>query len=453
MAVEAQKFFSKRKIKYIILIILFLVLATGLYSSDRFMFDFLDTVHLKANKQLPIPFARKRLFSLVEEMNIFNVNNKAQKADLLEIQIGLSPQDVSYFEEAVRTAIENFRGVLPEGTDNKRDVDILYDGVLTEASMSLHGDILPHYGYYKKSFNLEFKGEIIPEDFIKWRLLILEDRGYLSPFIANYVNELLSMPVIENKFAKVYINDKFFGVYYLEEKYDETYLAKNGLVDHVIIKFDNKRLKRGDYSGIADNAVDLIAQLDKIETKNDNEVKKVLNDFLLTLEDYQPDKLKGYLDIDRLAAFEAWRLILGKTHDVYGLNMRLAYDLVNHKFFIVPRLESNIHKLVAEGDKDDQIFDVSVSNNFLNDGLNKFMSEDEGFKQLRDKYLKIILDNKEEIKEYYQQLEDKYLEDILFDTTMREDARTKAHKIEKDLEYLEYNLSRWKNEIDYVEIE
>jgi len=422
---------SNKKTKRNLLILLVVVLLFGLYSSDRFMFDFLNYVDEKTNRVLRINGVRNQVFKLVDELTFWGQNKKIINSDLLEVKIEMSSNDLQYFESALKEAVKNGGHLLPPESLDKKKVDVIYSGKKYEARIGLHGDAYNHYAFYKKSFKVEFDELEMPERFKEWRLLIPDDRAYLSPLMANYLNELLGLPVIDNKFAKVYINNIFYGIYYLEEKYDERYLEKNKLSSHLVIKFDNSKVK--DREVIDNYNIEELDSLviDELAYYSEQDVLNVIGVFFQALNEYDYEKIKSYLDKEKIAAFEAWRVLLGKKHDITVGNLRFVYNLSNGKFFLLPRLESSLYG--TEG------------NYYIDDNLYKFIREDPDVLRIRDNKLSEIISKKEDVLNKYDELYNSYYDLIMADNTISRAARLRKRTIQDNLIDLENNLNYWQN--------
>ncbi len=431
------------RLKYIHFIFFLIFFSIGiLYKIDYVMFDMLDRVEgvfeviLDTEEPLRINGIRNQLFKLVDEVNILRSNKKLMTSDLFSIKIDLSPQDIHYFETALKSAINHTGHVLPLSALDKRTVDVIYNGTQYTAKMWLHGDAYNHYGFYKKSFKMRFADTQIPERYKDWRLLIPDDRGYFSPFVSNFINTLIGLPHIEHRFAKVYINDIFYGIYYTEEKYDEKYLEKNRLSNHVIIKFDNIDLKNNAGGSSDIYAIDEIDELalDNVSTSTREEVVSVIDDFFDAINQYDIDEIGNYLDIDMMGKFEAWRVILGKSHDVIAGNTRFAYNMSSGKFFIIPRLESEIHSI------DDTYM--------IEDNVYKFIRENRDIQETRNKYLATIIAHKQDIFDYYEQLMNEYYSFIISDNTISRGSRQRKKTIEDNIKEITYNISYWETYLE-----
>jgi len=111
----------------------------------------------------------------------------------------------------------------------------------------------------------------------------------------------LDLPTVENGFVKVYINDVFFGMYYLEEKYDEDYLEKNGLPNNLIIEFDTSKVKN---RGVFDTST---ISIDSISDNLSFDKQLIVDrayELFESIENSNKERLISLLDLDKVSSFE-----------------------------------------------------------------------------------------------------------------------------------------------------
>ncbi|MBU0660607.1 hypothetical protein KKG22_00325 [Patescibacteria group bacterium] len=399
------------------------------------MFDFLDGVDYKASiivqeeNPLKIAAIRNKLFKFIDEIDPF-FNNVALKYSSLEkIHLKLSSNDILFFEDILKNNQKNIMNF----SDNRK-ISVNYQGEDFDAKMSLHGQSSNHYKYRKKSFKLKFLNEFLPERFVSWRILIPDDRGYYSPFISNYVNSIIDLPIVDQSLKQVFINGLSYGIYYVEEKYDEKYLEKNRLSGVYVIDFDAKKVPYLERRNFNIDFIETI-KLDDNFIISEEELSLIIEDFFIAIEENNEEKVLSYLDKEKTGAFEAWRNILGMQHDIENPNLRFVYIFSSGKFFPLPRLEGAIGR----------------SGDLLKSNFFDMLDTSVDIINVRDLYLEKLIDKENDILQYYDDLNEEYYDLIMADHSISRGRRQRKRTIEQNREDIVYNFNIWKDYLNTKE--
>lgn len=426
---------------------LFLFPAIALYRSDAFMFKYLDKIEASAvafaetelnttafsNLQIA-PKIRGAIFEIIDEFTSIHGDALLKQSDLTHIEMKMSADDVAYFESAIDTAVAagNY-SVLPDYSTKTRKVDLSYNEGNFKAEVGLSGDEIDHWAPgKKKSFKIKFKSDYTPEGLKKIRIKIPDDRGYLDPFFSNKVNSLLDLPIVQNEFLTASINNIFYGLYYMEEKYDEQYLEKNNLSNHLILEFDSKIIKRnriGSEESAYNPSYLEPLEIDNFPLEQQELITNHISDFFTAIKEGDHETIRQYLDIDKLARFEVWRMVLGHKHDVIGANARFAYNLSTGKFWLLPRHESVIQEAGA--------------NFLMTDNLHTFMRTNTDFINKRDILLEKLLLSKNDLLHTYDKLHNTYYDLIMSDNSIAHPKRRRNYSMNRSKEYIENNFTFW----------
>jgi len=389
------------------------------------MFDVVDAVNQRTEDRLKLHAVRNKLFKLVDELNPFVTDGTLNKAHLQEVALQLSPDDLLFFENTLRDTIGS--GERSVNFDENRRIEVEYGKETYDAKMSLHGQSDNHYKYRKKSYKLKFLDTYVPERFVSWRLLIPDDRGYFSPFIANYVSELFGLPTMQQSFKKVAINGIPYGIYYVEEKYDEKYLEKNGIPGAYIIEFDASKVLFHQRRNFLPETLAPITLPEDYPVKSE-ELLAIVTDFFVAIESGDTERVVSYLDIERTGAFEAWRQVLGMQHDIENPNLRFVYEFSSGKFFPLPRLEGSIGRT---GDP--------LGSNFFD-----ILDTADDIVAVRDQHLVTLIEHEDELFTYYDELYAEYGGSIMSDSSISRGRRQRKRTIEENRDDLVYNFSVWR---------
>lgn len=427
--------------KRTIVVTLLICLCVAVYHSDIVLFRFVDAIDsyagevLHKDRPLKLHAIRNKVLKLVDELNPLYTDAALQKAPLKPIALTLSPKDLLFFEEALKEAL-TVGSVHSSLFEEDRKVDVSYDGKAYRTTFALHGQSDNHYKYRKKSYKLKFLDTYLPDQFISWRLLIPDDRGYFSPFISNYINEQLGLPTVKQFFSRVSINNIPYGIYYTEEKYDAKFLERNKLSGGIIIDFDAARTPYRERERFDPTFLESLV-FDEESPIQEKDVFPRIEAFFRAIEQGDEETVLSYLDQDRTAAFEAWRAILGMQHDIENPNLRFVYMPSSGTFFPLTRLEGEIG---TTGDPlRSHFFDVLDRSSEMN--------------AKRDAYIAALIDHERDILSYYDSLNSTYGPAILADNSISRARRVREWGIRTDREELVSNIAVWRTRLSLHESE
>ncbi len=330
-----------------------------------------------------------------------------------------SSNDLNYFDWAGKTAVEV--GYLTDETSDWRSVVLNSDYKKNYVKLALRGDSADHWGSDKKSYKLKTTDELSN----RYNIIILENRVYFGSIFAEWLANKLGLVTAHYEIALVKINGKPFGLYLIEESWND-YLLKREKLDKTIIKYSDEWVKmrteeighRENWELDVDNAI--------IESDSNGKIYSRLATALQMVKDNDYENFDEYFDTDELAGSEAFRAIFGQVHNFKSDNLRLYYNKSNEKFSFVARSEGAILELQGCNFGGTDLLDYIISNP---DVLEK-----------RNEILEKLLENEDELFEYYNELEEKYIDVILLDSTMVRRSNKAYYYIKLNRRNLEHNV-------------
>ena len=256
-----------------------------------------------------------------------------------------------------------------ENASKWRKVKLEYNGKKYDVKMSLLGDLANHYSNTKKSFKIKADENILIDKTRRLNFYIAEDKQFFAPMFAEELANMLGLVVPDYEIGLVYINGIGYGLYTIEDDLDEILMEKNKQPGTIIISLSDNWLEDRASLGIKSHITpfDLeISNYNKIDSPFSEQIAYRLKKMLDAVKDNNQELFEIYFDVEQVARFEAFRVVLGQFHDFRGDNLRLFYDTTKGKFGLVPRSEGGIDALSSFGCSIDETSIIGfISRNML----------------------------------------------------------------------------------------
>ena len=271
--------------------------------------------------------------------------NKIVNTGIDCFKISLSPKDLLHFESIVNFMEKNASRSDAEKLNAYRKISIEHNGSDYDAKLKLHLGEPRHWKDPKKSYSLKLSGNKLINNLEKIDFVVPEDRGYFPPLLCKELSDIAKLPHPENGYCILYINDKFNGVYLLEEEFDNNpkYFEKNKLPNDLSIRPEFK-----DISDLVlwDNQLEFWeTSAIKVNSLHNEEINNRVEKYLNGLRDMDFDLLENLVDIEKIAAVTAMKTFWGYSHDYIERNIRLIYSLNNGLIYYQPRAEDGAKSL------------------------------------------------------------------------------------------------------------
>ena len=329
----------------------------------------------------------------------------------------------------------------------------LVENEFIRSELNINGDIygakikFHSQGYFNKDknqFRIKLKKEKLYDNIRLFSLLKFGKANSQSAFMYDLYKKYLNIEV-KYKIVNIKLNSVDQGFYFLEERLGKELLERNNMAGFDIVKFDNT----WDHQYTNAHNPPYVYDSAHLEYKRNSkldvgQIYKV--DELLDFKNNA--NYKQLLDLDYMAMYEALRTLYGDHHSIVGDNFKLMYSTSSGLFYPFLRTEHLIDKLVnntLSANFEQSLFTANeIDNNFLRD-----MIQDDNFRNLRNKNLKLLLDQKDELLKKYSLIDEKFLKyssvDItnelptrFYDFTAKRLKDTLIHNFNKIEDYLNY---------------
>lgn len=209
------------------------------------------------------------------------------------------------------------------------------DGVVRIAKMRIRGDSSREYA--KKSLKIVFnKGELLEGERREINLNSeWTDKSYIRQYISAQIMKKAGLNTFSTNFVKLYINNKFFGLYLQVENIGKSFLKERGL--------DTKgNLYKATKDGACLSVYDNVKKLWEKKTNKHTDWQD-LYELINTLDTISPNGVQDYLrqkfDYDKLISIIAVNMLIQNSstyyhnyymyHDIYGTDkwQMLPWDM------------------------------------------------------------------------------------------------------------------------------
>lgn len=438
-----------------------LVVVLFLYSSDWFMFDFLDSVNSYTLKTPLLGKARSVLFKAQDELNPFRAADFSNVDGIAEYELTLSANDAKYFMEASQQSIE--AGYRTEFAADWKKIGLEKEGKKFDVKMSLFGDTPSHYQYVKKSFKIKAESDDYIDGKRRLNFVRTEERSFFLPIFGAFVAQELGLSAQEYEVASVRINGMPQGLYLVEEDLGKDFTERSGqpgklvvsyrdnwIEDHPVsipVGIDPNALPANnpfDYSaGVTYNAVhntpfDLeVSNVKEIEEDFGGEAMYRLRQLFEAARDNDQDALESIIDVKNVASVQAMIALFGNPHDFTGDNLRLLYDTTTGKFEFVPRIESFISPLkVYRGGIDNALSTEAVPVPLL-----RYTLRNSELRNQRNEKLYALLQERDALLDGFKEIDGKYRPYMISDVTNTKSSRIASRELDSQFASLQGNMA------------
>ena len=330
---RAFKFFRKLKLKWIVVILVFLVsiTATALYSVYYGMYLFKvkkaetydmfleNAVEAKLNI---IPNYLKGMFGADPERLVIDIKHEHF-------------QKLAYKREIALT-----RGILLTEADDMVPAEIRFREETIPVKIRLKGDWLDHLIDEKWSFRIKTRKDHTLMGMKQFSIHRPEARNFVYEWIIHQALRRENILALRYEFVEVVVNGKNLGIYALEEHFEKRVIEHNQFREGPILKFNEDYMwidraahnLKGEFSptGLQEETAGNIDAF-KLNSVIDN--PGMFNQFMIAhnlLEGFRNGQLPTHkvFDIGKLAKFYALSDLLGASHSMIWHNLRFYYNPV-----------------------------------------------------------------------------------------------------------------------------
>lgn len=371
-----------------------------------------------------------------------------------EYNFTLSVADLNYFDSVSKMSVQ--AGYKIDYASDYRRVDLEHDGKAYEVGMALFGDGTWHYQNQKKSFKIKSKQDFV-DGSKKLNFILPMERTFFGPMYAKFVAERIGLDYPGYWIALVRFNDVSQGLYLVEEDWDEFFLEQNKKTGTIVLQRSENWMKdhpEGGFeiafgsgydfsSGVTYEVLhttpfDLeISNMREIESDFNREIMYRVKQLYDAASVNDQNMIEELVDLEQVARAAALQLLLERTHDFCGDNLRLYYDTTTGRFGFVPRSEGGINLL--DMDCGNISYQLTTCGG-ISAPLLKYVLSNDKVRNLRNELVQEQLESADELIEYYDELEKRYGAVFMSDITSELRSSKVSFYIDKSRRNLESNL-------------
>lgn len=368
-----------------------------------------------------------------------NLIKKIKKSGVDSYKILLSAKDILHFQQIVNFMDNNRSRSEAEKFNSYRKVNIEHNNITYGAKIKMHLGEPRHWRDAKKSYSVKLTGNKLINNLKKIDFIVPEDRGYFPPLLCKELSRLSDLPHPENGYCLLYINDECNGVYLMEEEFDNNpdFFEKNRVPNDFSIRPKFKDITElvlwdSNLEFWESSAID-------VDSPYSEEINNKIEKYLAGLRTMDFEKLKGLVDVEKIAAVTAINIFWGYSHDYIERNIRLVYSVDSGLIYYQPRAEDGAKTLELKSPHNPnaekiQSFEHGMNYFYKTKFLRMFQPflQNKKFRDKRNSYLKGFF-NSMHIEKRISELSNKSLEIFPLDPFAKYNNQIISHLI-KDQE-------------------
>jgi len=423
-------------------------------------------VALKLTKYLPTPYQaflnQAHFKTKVLVANITDVFypktylHSYSRKKLKQLNLLMSRTDINNLNADVKKSIEI--GYHDKQTANKQQITLVYDKEEYPARVSFHGGGANNHIYSKTDYNLKLLDNKSINNITSFNLFNPFIHDWITPLLANNLAKNLNLRFSNKEPVVVKLNNKYYGIYLLEEKINQDFLNRRGLTQAKIIKLKDETRLAHRNNPVALNAHHLsgfdftIANVDPID---DPATLYQLDQFFKAIQSKDVDQIVKFVNLDYLARYDAYREFLGIDHDTAGDNLAFYYQPQDQKFYPIIRNEGDLNRLQLQGGttlKSFNSYNPHLEDQYDYPRLFLLLHNNSQFRQLKYKYLYQLVSQYSQLKTEFNNLYDQYADIFIYDTSDEASVRNKKKLFKNYLSIIDHNYNLIKRQLEFNQL-
>ena len=434
-----NKYLNKLLNFKIILFVLFTISSIFAYRSEFIMFKGIDKIAEITEGKLNIRKMRIALMKAVDEIDIPNYMSSFYETPVIDISMSQKALEsinqiinkATSYQDTYLTAPYMLPIHENDFTDESK-IKVIYDGEEFNAKIKIQGKADEHFTDRKRSFAIKFSKEKLLNNMREIALIILDEQDINTIFSYYMVDKYLNFDV-NSKLVRLRINGVDQGLYLLEEKLRKELLEKNGLtgtdvlVPYAMWTSQTSTTHNHLYSHNISSVV-----LKNYSNLNNGQLLK----YKELYKSVKYDDLSKLVDIDKFARLEALRMLHADKHAANGDNFKLLYQNSTGKFLPFYRSESVIGALESYAASEVYTYD-SIAKDLH---IMEILTKNNDFRNLRNKYLFEILEDQDELLNFYNDNLINYIDAVDEDNSNLLSQRDYIYRVESSFKILKNNF-------------
>lgn len=297
---------------------------------------------------------------------LMNYNNYSAVRQLRNIPLNLNPK--IFFHEKYLDGLPVYHLLLPDETLDSLDAQaakaialgfaskkhksyleaaMQYNDTNYIGKIKLHGSTQGNFVGKKRSYNFKMTGSQSFGDFRSFSLINPKQHHHLVPLFANRMAEYLGLYYNQQFPVHLLINHSSYGIYWLEERIDGFFLKRRNLDNAALIKLKDNWIEHMPVAG--NFAMNEISGIEPLAHRQEKEVLQRYRELIRAVNEKNAGKLVGFLDLDYMARYEAYRNLFGVCHDICGENLKIFYLPDSNRFYPIMRSEGDLNPIAISG--------------------------------------------------------------------------------------------------------
>lgn len=250
--------------------------------------------------------------------------------ELDKLYLNLSNQTIDSLSKYRNIGIEE--GLLKRHPDDYYNIEVKYKKLSSRGKIRLKGDWPDHLYGNKWSYRIKLEDNTIDGIQI-FSIQNPYTRGFLNEYVFHKLLQQENILTPEYRFIHLYINNKSYGIYALEEHLTDRIWKKNNRGEGIILKYDEKpfwdEMQKPEELRNMNNLVDK----SEIKTYGRSENNNAISDAIRCVNLYrkQDSLLLSHIDVESFAKYYALCDITRAYHAMGWINIRFFYNSKNQK--------------------------------------------------------------------------------------------------------------------------
>ncbi|OFY18150.1 MAG: hypothetical protein A2W98_07570 [Bacteroidetes bacterium GWF2_33_38] len=269
---------------------------------------------------------------LLDDFKITHIHRKVdyEAFKLDKLYLNIEKNNFDRLTQIRNEAIE--LGILNRQDNDFLPVSTKFENKQINGKIRLKGDWTDHLYGEKWSYRLKLNENLISGMNV-FSLQNPYTRGFLNEYIFHKLLEREGILTPEYRFVEVFINQKSYGVYALEEHLSQRLMNRFNKNTGVILKFDEKPFWDEMIKKEEERQMNNLASKAEIKTygksKDDEAILKAIE--IVDLYRKQDSTFFKYLDLSQMAKYYALCDIARAYHAMGWINLRFYYDFQKNK--------------------------------------------------------------------------------------------------------------------------
>lgn len=270
-------------------------------------------------------------------MPVYNFLRNVEDVEIEHLIITISENDYNAIKRIRQQAFDDEYYVRDK--DKYFPATIQWHDSIYKVKLRLKGDMLDHLDSEKWSYRIFVNGNRKILDMTSFSIQHPKTRNFIWEWVYHEMMKKEGIIALDYKFIKVTINDSNYGIFAMEEGFNDHILVKNKRKSGTILKFDEEKYwqqlyKKNTNEPLNNNKFFIESKI--ISTaKNDTsfDIVNQTKTLIMILDSFKNGKINSseIFDINIVCNYLAISEILGARHGLNWINQRMYFNAISKK--------------------------------------------------------------------------------------------------------------------------